>query len=94
MDATILHRLLPILEQYAPTLAAVIANSLGLAPDIIITLITKFFDLDSKNLDDGIINDPDVVIKLQQIERDHAESIQSLHDEIEVLKQNLTKSPE
>ncbi len=72
---------LPLLRQYAPTIAHAIGGPSGLVINFIVPLLAKTFNSDVHNISDLVKNintDQNSADKLKTIEQEHAQFIQDL----------------
>lgn len=89
--ADIFKDVLPLIEQYAPTVGAAIGGPFGLAAGYAIPVLAHAFSAkptDVKSLVATMLSDPQAQNKLQDVESEHGDWINSLMEN----NNNLTKA--
>ena len=84
--AQIFREILPVLQKFAPTLAAIVGGPAGIATGFVIPLLANAFKLDFKpgslsGLVSSILSASDAPEKLNAIEKEHAPWLSAMMDE-------------
>jgi len=66
---SLLAMVVPVLEKIAPAIAVHLASYFGLAPEIVTEVLAGYLHEQKENIANGIIEDPDVVIKFAELEK-------------------------